>query len=232
MEDLGIGQGLRAVRLRHGWTQAQLASAAAVSTSCVSRMERGHFAALSIRTMRRIAASLDVRLDVVARWRGGELDRLRDRAHALLVQRIVVALIEDGWEVAPEVSFSVFGERGSIDVLAWHPERRILLVVEAKASLTDMQNLLTTIDRKRRLAPQIAAERGWSDATAVATWVAIADTRTNRRRLASFATLLRAAFPVEGRAFRAWRRRPSGAVAALTFMTDLHPGNARRDRAD
>jgi hypothetical protein len=42
----------------------------------VSLIERGHLDTLSLRTMRRVAAVLDVRLDLVARWRGGELDRL------------------------------------------------------------------------------------------------------------------------------------------------------------
>ena len=32
------------------------------------------------------------------------------------------------WIVEPEVSFSIYGERGVIDILAWHPTSRILLL--------------------------------------------------------------------------------------------------------
>lgn len=35
-----------------------------------------------------------------------------------------------GWELVPEVSFSIYGERGVIDVLLWHPVARVLVVVE------------------------------------------------------------------------------------------------------
>ena len=53
------------------------------------------------------------------------------------------------WMLAPEVSFSVYGERGVIDILAWHPGRRALLVIELKTDLVDMNELLGTFDRKR-----------------------------------------------------------------------------------
>ena len=38
------------------------------------------------------------------------------RSSSAMVQR----LRPDGWEVATEVSFNVYGERGSIDILAFH----------------------------------------------------------------------------------------------------------------
>ena len=64
--------------------------------------------------------------------------------------------------VAPEgAPFSVYGERGVIDMLIWHPARRALLVVELKTEIVDVNELLGTLDRKRRLAKRIARERGW-----------------------------------------------------------------------
>ena len=39
------------------------------------------------------------------------------------------------WRLSPEVSFSVYGERGIIDVLAWHPKTKILLVIELKTEV-------------------------------------------------------------------------------------------------
>ena len=46
------------------------------------------------------------------------------------------------WILAPEVSYSIFGERGVIDILAWHPTRRALLVIELKSELTSIEETL------------------------------------------------------------------------------------------
>ncbi len=61
----------------------------------------------------------------------------------------------------PEVSFAVYGERGVIDILAWHPGERALLVIELKTEIVDIQDLIGTVDRKRRLARVVARDRGW-----------------------------------------------------------------------
>ena len=58
-----------------------------------------------------------------------------------------------GWQVAVEVSFARSGERGSIDVLAWHPVRRRVLVIEVKSVAADLQATLVGVDRKGRLGP-------------------------------------------------------------------------------
>ena len=54
------------------------------------------------------------------------------------------------WIARPEVSFSIYGERGVIDLLAWHAATRSLLVVELKTELIDLQDLVSVLDRKRR----------------------------------------------------------------------------------
>jgi len=45
------------------------------------------------------------------------LDRLIDERHAALLGQTVQLFRGAGWEVDVEVSFSIFGERGSLDVL-------------------------------------------------------------------------------------------------------------------
>jgi hypothetical protein len=82
----------------------------------------------------------------------------------------------DGWVSEPEVSFSIYGERGIIDVLAWHPVRRILLMIELKTELVDINDLMGSADRRRRLGAVIARDRGW-DPAAIATWVVLAESR-------------------------------------------------------
>ncbi len=119
----------------------------------------------------------------------------------------------------PEVSFSIYGERGVIDMLAWHSGRRALLVIELKSEIVDVNELLGTLDRKRRLAWRIARERGWNPES-VSVWLAIADTRTNRRRVDAHGYLLRSVFKDGPTALRSYLADPSRPIAALTFLTN------------
>jgi len=131
------------------------------------------------------------------------------------------------WIGEPEVSFSIYGERGVIDVLAWHPSARTLLVIELKTELVDLNETMGTLDRKRRLAHRLARDRGW-DPVSVGVWLAIADSRTNRRALATHATVLRSKYPADGRRIRSWLRRPVGPVRALGFVPDVGEVTDRR----
>ena len=187
-------------------------------------IERGHMDTVSIRILRRVAAVLDIRVDLTPRWRAGDLDRLLNAKHSelheLLARWFADQLPE--WVLAPEVSFSIYGERGVIDILAWHEPTRSLLVIELKTAIADVNELLGTADRKRRLAAQVAQDRGWDPRT-VSAWLIVADTRTNRRRLDAHMAVVRNAFPAGTWAVRRWLRRPNDAIAALTvwpYSTD------------
>lgn len=189
----------------------------------ISLIERSHLDRTSLHTLRRVAAVLDIRLDVVARWRG---DRLLNSRHAALADAVTRWLGRlDGWTVAPEVSFAIYRERGWIDLLAWHAPTRTLLVIEIKTDIIDIHNLVGTMDVKTRLAAKIGRERRWH-AAVVASWVVIG-APTARRRVADHAALLRAAFPQDGRTMRRWLRQPSGSVAALSFFSYGSGGSAR-----
>jgi hypothetical protein len=132
-----------------------------------------------------------------------------------------------GWLAQPEVSFAIYGERGVIDILAFHPATRALLVVELKTDVVEVNDLMGTVDRYTRLARRIAAERGWRAST-VSCWLVIRDTMTNRRRVAAHAQVLRAAFPFDGRDMRAWLRSPgSSTIRAMSFLSDAHRGSIR-----
>jgi DNA-binding XRE family transcriptional regulator/Holliday junction resolvase-like predicted endonuclease len=197
MRDLRLGMAIRLLRLRADLTQDELARRAGVSRWAASLVERGRLDEVPMRITRQLAACLGMLIDVVPRWQGGDLDRLLDAAHAALVERAVTGLQASGWEVWPEASFSVYGERGSIDILAWHPHWRCLLVVEVKSRIVDVQGLLSGIDRKRRLARRIAAERGWV-ADSVGLWMAVAEGRTNRRRVSEHVSTFGAVFDGDG----------------------------------
>jgi len=217
MDDARVGRSIRAVRIRKGWRQEELAEAASTSQDAVSRLERGLLGGMTVGTIRAIGQAAGVMVDLTPRWQGGELDRLLGGRHSALHEAVAARFAQlPGWTAVPEVTFSIYGERGAIDVLAWHAATRTLLVIELKTEIVDVQELLGVLDRKRRLAPKIAAERGWVPRS-VAVWMILAEGRTNRRRVEAHRAVLRAALPSDGRMMRTWLDAPAGEVAALSF---------------
>jgi transcriptional regulator with XRE-family HTH domain len=215
-----LGAIFRAVRVRHRSRQSDVALRAGVSRTSVGRVERGLGATLTLRTLETIAAVLEIKLDIDARWRGGDLRRLLNAGHSAMHERMARRLQPlSNWLVKAEVSFSIYGERGVIDILAFHPGTGAVLVIELKTALVDVQELLGTVDRYQRLAARIALERGWRPKS-VSCWVVLRDTMTNRRRVAAHATVLRAAFPSGGREIAAWLREPRSTIQALSFTSD------------
>ncbi len=158
MDTIRLGLGYRALRQRRRLTQAQLGAKARVSGSVICRIERGHADRVAAHTLDRVAAALDARIDVRLLWHGEGLDRLLDARHARLVDLVLNILTSSDWELATEVSFNVYGERGSIDILAFHPATGCLLVIEIKSVVPDMQSMLAALDRKGRLARSVRLE--------------------------------------------------------------------------
>ena len=231
MDDQRIGHIFRALRQRKGWRQQDVADRAGMSDTLVGRIERGAFAAIPLGKIRRVAEALGARFDTILRWQGADLGRLLDSRHAAMhesMARLLGGL--DGWQFEPEVSFSIYGERGIIDILAWHPGRRMLLVIELKTEIVEVSGLLGSMDRRRRLAGQIADRLGW-DALAVSTWVVVSESRTNRRSVAAHGNVLRAKMPVDGRTIGRWLRDPSSRIDALSFLPDRHGVTVRRPSA-
>lgn len=226
MDDVRIGMTVRSVRIRRGFRQEDLVALTHVSRGQIGRIEHGHLDAVPLGTLRKVCGELEIRVDLVPRWRGGDLDRMLSSRHALLAESVIAALRRDSpeWQVVPEVSFSIWGERGVIDLLAWHPGRRVLLVIELKTELVDVGETLGTMDRKRRLARTIAADRGWEPAS-VSGWIILAAGRTNERRVAAFHSTLRAAYPDDGRRMRSWLRDPQGEISAMSVWR-AEPGSA------
>lgn len=222
MNDTHVGGIFRAVRIRLRLPQEEVAKRAGVSQSTVSRIERGLFAPLPLEKIRAVATVLEIRLEIGATWRGGSLERVMSARHSALHEGLSERLAAaGGWDTAAEVSFSIWGERGVIDRLAYHADRQMLGVFEIKADLSDPAGLIAQVDRYRRLAPEIVRERGWAP-TSVSCWAVVADTDTNRRLLAAHASLLRGAFPADGRTFRIWLRDPRDRLDGLTFLAYPH----------
>lgn len=230
MDDVSFGAALRSLRIRRGWRQEDLAARSRCSRWQVGRVERGRLDQVGLPAIRRIARALGADVDLRLRWQGADLDRLLNARHSRFQEQIVTLLGRLGWVAVPEASFSHFGERGVVDILAWHAERGALLVVELKTAIVDVGDLVATMDRRRRLAWRMGRDRGWAPAT-VSVWVAVTDERTNRRRVAEHAAVLRAAFPSDGRRVRCWLRRPDEPIAALGFVPEVHQVSTMSERA-
>jgi hypothetical protein len=131
-----------------------------------------------------------------------------------------------GWDVEVEVSFSFYGERGSIDILAYHRMSGIVLVVEVKSVVPDSQATLHGLDRKARLAPKLAEQRGWH-CRGVARLLVVGASATARRRIRALDATYSAALPTRGVEVRRWLREPRGPMAGLLFVAYDREGSRR-----
>jgi hypothetical protein len=231
MRDDLIGRVIRALRHRKGWRQADLAAASAVSRSVVAELEAGLLDRHSFGALRSTvsAAGGYLRLTVVVPH--GDVDRLLDADHARLQEHWKRWLEGHGWAVDAEVTFNHYGERGSIDLLAYHRASGTLVVIEIKSAILDVQSTLSTLDRKVRIARDLARERGWDFRTCIPA-LFVVEGSTARRRIGDHAALF-GRFDLRGRAALSWVADPArtsapGGVLMLTKLSDARRGDARR----
>jgi len=228
MDTVRFGRGVRALRIRRRWRQQDLADASGVSRGVVQRVESGRFDSVPVGKVDRIARSLGAATDLRLGWNGEALDRLLDAAHAALVELVAATLRAAGWEVVLEATFQIYGERGSVDILGWHAGSRVVLVIEIKSVVPDIQAMLASLDRKARLAPAISRDRGWAPAT-VGQLLVIGDTRTARRRIEALSTTFSSEFPDRAVAVRRWLAKPvaDAPLRGLWFLSAAHQVRAR-----
>ena len=228
MDRIRIGSAFRAVRLELRLRQADVAARAGVCQQTVSKVERGKFGSLSADDLFALAAAIEADLSLVVRWRGPKLARLLDRRHARLQDRVVRLLSNLGWEARVEESFNRYGERGSVDILAWRPDCRALLLVEIKTELVDLQETVRTIDMKARVVPSVVrGSRGWQPA-AVASVLVLPEANVHRRAVAQHEALLAASLPARTWAVRRWLSSPSGNLRGIWFFPNTPRGSTAR----
>jgi len=218
MDDRKAGAVFRVLRRRKHWRQRDVADKAGVSQQLVSLLELGRFEVVGLDKARAIAGALDARIEIVPLWRGPELDRLLDAGHAALVERVVDLLRGAGWEVIVEWTFSHFGERGSVDVVGWHPATSTLVIIEVKTRIVDLQALLASDDRKARLgAKLLPEERGWHP-RAIGRVLVLPASSTAHDALARHAAVLTTTFPARTSAIRRWVAAPTGPIAGIWLV--------------
>lgn len=180
-----------------------------------------------MRVIRGILGSLDAGLVLEVRWRGAALDRLLDEAHAALVAAAAARLRHLGWDVQLEVTYSQYGERGSFDILAWHPNARIVLAIEVKTDIPSLEETLRKLDEKARLAAIIGREQfGWQ-ARAVGRVMVLASSSTMRARIARHASVIEHAFPLRGADLQQWLAQPHGSASGVWFVSNTNRGSGK-----
>ena len=225
-----IGRIVRMLRVRQRLTQAELAARAGVTRRAVWMVELGRARDQPLRTVEAICNTLGARVELRLQWNGPELDRMLDEHHAALGSSVKRRLERWGWVVRVKVSFSRYGERGRIDLLAWHPRAGIVVVIELKTALVDIQALIGGLDMKARLARHVAQQFGW-EVRSVVPAVVFAEDRAIRKRLGQFETLFDR-FAVRGRPATSWMRTPDGVVPSglIWFATPVGKAAASRAR--
>lgn len=229
MNDQQAGRLLRAFRRQRGLRQADLAALAGSSQSTESLAERGHLDHLAFGTIRRLFAACEASVGLDVRPRGGEADRLLDAAHAALVQAVGEYLARHGWTCWFEVTYSHFGERGSIDVLAVRNDA--VLVVEVKSELTSVEATLRKLDEKVRQAARIVFERTGRRPVVIGRLLVLPETTTSRDHVARHGTVFGSALPGRAVAMRAWLRSPSSPFAGILFLRGTRAGDRMRRSA-
>jgi AcrR family transcriptional regulator len=223
------------VRVSRNLTQADVAARAGVSRGTVSRLERGLVDCLTIGAVRAISRGLAMPSMVALGWRSPEIDRLRDRLHAAMVEQVASLLVDHGWEITPENSFNHYGERGSADLLALHIASGALLIVEIKSRLWDLQDMLFSVDRKRRVLPGLVARSAGRPPRAVGVVLVLPEMSTHRHMIERHAVTLKAAFPQRQVEVRHWLANPAGDLRGIWFLPIEHQNDigqrSRRRRA-
>jgi len=234
MDDARLARLIRVLRHQRGWRQADLAERAGVSPDAIVRFEAGRLGHMHMSTIRAIVSAFGLSYEGAVRGLGANEDRLIDERHATLSGGCASWLTSLDWLMRSEVSYSEWGERGSVDLLAWHAATRSLIVIEIKTELASIESTLRKLDEKARLASAIVRPFGWQPAS-VSRLLVLPEDRTQRRRVVAHASILEAAYPLRTRAIRTWCKAPAGSMAGLMFLASPAPGQsvlgrARRER--
>lgn len=189
-----------------------------VSRDTISRMENDRLDNVPAGTVQACVEALGAYLRMEVAWQGERLPRLIDARHAVLQNTFVLLLAAMGWDARVEVSFNHFGDRGRIDVAAFHAATRTMAIVEIKPDIDDAQETVGRLDVKVRLAKTIAAELGW-DAFRVVPVLVLESGASPRRHVRAHEGLFQR-FALRGRAALAWLRAPTASASGLLIFIE------------
>jgi transcriptional regulator with XRE-family HTH domain len=230
-----VGDVVRTTRIRFAWSQRELSRRSGVPQSQISELERSRITDMRLSDLVRILSSLGVRYRLILDPPITERRSPGDLVHAWCSAHVERRLVGFGWRVAREVEIGGDRSRGWIDVLAWHPDTRVLLVIEIKSELHDIGAIERTMNWYQREAWTAARRLGWQPAR-VGSALLLLDSEVNDRAIAINRAILGSAFPQRAEALA---RLISGdaEIADGRFLAMIDPrshrgGGIRRARVD
>jgi transcriptional regulator with XRE-family HTH domain len=237
---IDIGRQIRRTRRALRRTQRLTGEAVGLSQSAISLIERGRLPGVTLRTLADVCDVLEIHVAWQLRppWvagspaedagvRVGPRGRQVDPAHARCNAYVRRRLERLGWLVAQEVEITMGRTHGFIDILAFHPPTRTLLIVEIKTELRDIGEVQRTLSWYEREAAAAARGLGWAPGR-VQTSLLLLVTRANDDRVAANRELLAQAFPVRSRALARWLADPSREIQAAPALAMIDPTGRKR----
>lgn len=182
-------------------TQAELAAAVGVSRSHIAGIETGRVDP-SLDLVWSIADRLGLDLQLVGRPPLALEPRRGDLVHARCSSYVDRRLQRHGWATAREVEVVAGRAHGWIDLPAFDPRSRTLIIVEVKTRLDDIGGVERQIAWYEREAFGVARSLGWRPRRTRA-WLLLLASDEIESQISLHRDLLRRAFPDRAPAMRA-----------------------------
>jgi transcriptional regulator with XRE-family HTH domain len=221
-----VGRLIHDVRVAMGLTQAELSRRSGVSQSQISRIERGRLEDLSIAVLDGLMRALGIRY-----WLETERPQISrstsDLVHARCSAYVGRRLRAWGWMVSGEVEVGGDRSRGWIDLLAYHPTTKLLLVIEVKTEIVDVGAIERTLNWYSREASNAARRLGWRPIRTSAALLVL-DSRSNDDRISSNRSIFGHRFPGRAPQLREVIAKGVGPVQG-DYLALIDPRSRRRD---
>ena len=194
----------------------------------ISRAERGLAAGLAfdtaMHTLDAMGARLIVRVDAPLLV---SAPRQKDPAHARMSGYVGARLRRAGWQTMTEVEVGGDRSRGWIDVLAFEPKSRILLVIELKTEIHDLGQIERSLGWHEREAWAAARRSGWRP-SALRGWLLLLASESNDARIAENRISFDTGFPLRSRHLMAILEGTTRSVADGRGVAMVDPRSRRR----
>lgn len=214
---------VRAACAALGWSQRELSRRSGVPQTAISRFVRGRLDAIDLAQLAAIAVAFGARIafTVDAPFLVDRA-RQRDRVHATCVAYVARRLRAAGWVVETEVEIAGRYGPGWIDILAFHPPSRRLLVIEIKTEIADLGRIQRTLGWYVHASTAAVHRLGWRPGATTAALIVLA-TRATDGRLRENRDLVRIAFPGHARDLRRLIEDPAAAGRIAWSVAAIDP---------
>ena len=196
-----FGHACLATRVGLDVSRVELARSVGVTPSYIGRIERGE-ANPPLKLVEAIASALG--LEIGLSMKGPVFPagvRVLDAVHARCSAYVDRRLTSAGWSTAREVEIVHGRSHGWIDILAFDPRTRTLLVIEIKTRLDDLGALERQVGWYERMAWEAASRLGWRPHRIQVCVLALASDEVEAV-IRTHRDLIRLSFPVRSKALR------------------------------